>query len=190
EAAAFQAVDRLVGLVRGRASYWDKRALAALRISFARLNSATSLRSCFSSSRSTLVSRSSRSPLSASAWRTQPRRASLWMPRSFATCAIGRPVVRTSRTARSRSSSGYLRGAGTARGSPSGQDHKPGFRDSTKPGAAQSDVCRRYWRRFGDLRAQEAEGDERAEHFTRVLNQAANNRPRAQPAADCRHATP
>src|SRR5690606_19251372 len=59
------------------------------------------------------------------------------MPRSFATCAIGRPVVRTSRTARSRSSSGYLRGAGTARGSPSGQDHKPGFRDSTKPGAAQ-----------------------------------------------------
>ncbi|WP_437069565.1 Scr1 family TA system antitoxin-like transcriptional regulator [Streptomyces sp. enrichment culture] len=36
------------------------------------------------------------------------------MPRSFATCAIGRPVVRTSRTARSRSSSGYLRGAGTA----------------------------------------------------------------------------
>src|SRR5690606_29121176 len=113
-----------------------KSALAALRISFARLNSATSLRSCFSSSRSTLVSRSSRSPLSASAWRTQPRRASLWMPRSFATCAIGRPVVRTSRTARSRSSSGYLRGAGTARGSPSGQDHKPGFRDSTKPGAA------------------------------------------------------
>ncbi|MGV9816844.1 DJ-1/PfpI family protein [Streptomyces cellulosae] len=58
------------------------------------------------------------------------------MPRSFATCAIGRPVVRTSRTARSRSSSGYLRGAGTARGSPSGQDHKPGFRDSTKPGSA------------------------------------------------------
>ncbi|MGC3000578.1 tyrosine-type recombinase/integrase, partial [Streptomyces sp. G35A] len=42
-----------------------------------------------------------------------------------------------SRTARSRSSSGYLRGAGTARGSPSGQDHKPGFRDSTNPGSAQ-----------------------------------------------------
>ncbi|MEW2160732.1 hypothetical protein AB0950_36680, partial [Streptomyces sp. NPDC007189] len=31
---------------------------------------------------------------------------------------------------------GYLRGAGTARGSPSGQDHKPGFRDSTNPGSA------------------------------------------------------
>src|SRR5690606_7594167 len=135
-AAVFQAVDHLVGLVRGRSSSWAKNALAAFRISFARLNSATFLRSCFSSSYSAVVSRSSRSPASASAWRTQPRRASLWMPRSFATCAIGRPVVRTSRTARSRSSSGYLRGAGTARGSPSGQDHKPGFRDSTNPGSA------------------------------------------------------
>ncbi|MYX27445.1 peptide transporter permease SapC [Streptomyces sp. SID8381] len=38
-----------------------------------------------------------------------------------------------------------------------------------------SDVCRRYWDRFGSLRAQEAEGDERAEHFTRVLDQAAKN---------------
>src|SRR5690606_34141216 len=142
EAAVFQAVDHLVGLVRGRSSSWAKSALAALRISFARLNSATSLRSCFSSSRSTLVSRSSRSPLSASAWRTQPRRASLWMPRSFATRAIGRPAVRTSRTARSRSSSGYLHGAGTARGSPAGQDHMPGFRDSTKPGAAHSPPTR------------------------------------------------
>ncbi|MEU3159066.1 DUF6082 family protein [Streptomyces griseoincarnatus] len=45
------------------------------------------------------------------------------------------------------------------------------------------DVCRRYWQRFGDLRAQEAEGDERAEHFTRVLDQAAKNHPQAQPAA-------
>jgi hypothetical protein len=45
-----------------------------------------------------------------------------------------------------------------------------------------SDVCRRYWARFGDLRAQEAEGNERAEHFTRVLDQAAKNRPRAQAA--------
>lgn len=47
----------------------------------------------------------------------------------------------------------------------------------------ESDVCRRYWARFGDLRAQEAEGDERAEHFTRVLDHAAKNRPQAQPAA-------
>ncbi|WMD05647.1 DUF6082 family protein [Streptomyces sp. FXY-T5] len=46
----------------------------------------------------------------------------------------------------------------------------------------ESAVCRRYWNRFGDLRAQEAEGDERAEHFTRVLDQAAKNHPQAQPA--------
>ncbi|MEU1893827.1 DUF6082 family protein [Streptomyces pristinaespiralis] len=37
-----------------------------------------------------------------------------------------------------------------------------------------SDVCRRYWARFGELRAQEAEGDERAEHFTDALNRAAH----------------
>ncbi|MGJ5751516.1 hypothetical protein FB563_4142 [Streptomyces puniciscabiei] len=46
-----------------------------------------------------------------------------------------------------------------------------------------TEVCRRYWHRFGDLRAQEAEGDERAEHFTRVLDQAAKNHAQAQPAA-------
>lgn len=46
-----------------------------------------------------------------------------------------------------------------------------------------SDVCRRYWARFGDLRAQEAEGDERAEHFTKVLNQAAQAHQEAQPVA-------
>ncbi|WP_237552713.1 DUF6082 family protein [Streptomyces sp. SID5789] len=45
----------------------------------------------------------------------------------------------------------------------------------------ESDVCRRYWRRFGDLHAQEAEGDERAEHFTRVLDKAAKNHPQARP---------
>ncbi|WP_447035453.1 DUF6082 family protein [Streptomyces sp. DSM 118878] len=46
-----------------------------------------------------------------------------------------------------------------------------------------SDVCRRYWHRFGGFRAQEAEGDKRAEHFTRALDQAAKNHPQAQPAA-------
>ncbi|MCX5418116.1 hypothetical protein [Streptomyces sp. NBC_00059] len=47
----------------------------------------------------------------------------------------------------------------------------------------KSDVSRRYWKHFGDLRAQEAEGDERAEHFTRVLDHAAENTPLAQPTA-------
>lgn len=47
----------------------------------------------------------------------------------------------------------------------------------------ESDVCRRYWARFGGLRAQEAEGDERAEHFTKVLDKAAKNHLGAQPVA-------
>ncbi|MER7194835.1 DUF6082 family protein [Streptomyces flaveolus] len=47
----------------------------------------------------------------------------------------------------------------------------------------ENDVCRRYWARFGDLRAQEAEGDERAEFFTRMLGKAAKNRPQTKPAA-------
>ncbi|MEV5451788.1 peptide transporter permease SapC [Streptomyces sp. NPDC052535] len=47
----------------------------------------------------------------------------------------------------------------------------------------ESDVCQRYWKRFGGLRAEEAEGDEQAEHFTRVLDRAAKNRPQAQRAA-------
>ncbi|MFH9612942.1 DUF6082 family protein [Streptomyces pratensis] len=46
----------------------------------------------------------------------------------------------------------------------------------------KSDVSRRYWKHFGDLRAQEAEGDERAEHFTRVLDYAAENAPLVQPS--------
>ena len=46
-----------------------------------------------------------------------------------------------------------------------------------------SDVCPRYWKRFGGLRAEEAEGDEQAEHFTQVLDRAAKNHPRAQAAA-------
>lgn len=47
----------------------------------------------------------------------------------------------------------------------------------------KSDICRRYWARFGDLRAQEAEGDERAEHFTRVLAAAARFHPEPQTTA-------
>ncbi|MFD4574981.1 hypothetical protein ACFWNK_03850 [Streptomyces sp. NPDC058417] len=46
----------------------------------------------------------------------------------------------------------------------------------------ESEVCQRYWKQFGGLRAEEAEGDEQAEHFTRVLDQAAKNPPPAQAA--------
>ncbi|MFD9778837.1 DUF6082 family protein [[Kitasatospora] papulosa] len=46
-----------------------------------------------------------------------------------------------------------------------------------------SDVCRRYWARFGDLRAQEADGDKRAERFTAALNRAAQAHKQEHPAA-------
>jgi hypothetical protein len=55
---------------------WAKEAPAAFRISFARRSSLTSLRSRRSYSFSALFGRSSRSPSSASAWRTQLRSAS------------------------------------------------------------------------------------------------------------------
>ena len=69
--AVAQVVNHLRGLVLGRSISWAKNTPEALRISFARRNSAFSSRSCFSSSRSELVRRSTRSPASASAW--QPR---------------------------------------------------------------------------------------------------------------------
>lgn len=47
----------------------------------------------------------------------------------------------------------------------------------------KGDVCTRYWSRFGDLRAQEAEGDERAERFTDALNRAAHAHSHEHPAA-------
>ncbi|MFC9131909.1 DUF6082 family protein [Streptomyces sp. NPDC057099] len=46
-----------------------------------------------------------------------------------------------------------------------------------------SDVCRRYWDRFGILRAQETQGDERAKRFTEVLDQAAKSHQKERPAA-------
>ncbi|MEU3500471.1 DUF6082 family protein [Streptomyces hundungensis] len=46
----------------------------------------------------------------------------------------------------------------------------------------KNEVSRRYWERYGNLRAQEAEGNPRAEHFTRVLDQAAKDYAH-QPAA-------
>ena len=49
--------------------------------------------------------------------------------------------------------------------------------------AMNSDVSRRSWARFGDLRAQEADGDERAEIFTRALEAAARFHPEPQTIA-------
>lgn len=52
-----EVVDRLVGLVRDWSSFFAKNTEAAYRISFARRNSAISLRSWVSSVRSVLISR-------------------------------------------------------------------------------------------------------------------------------------
>ncbi|MFE6548207.1 hypothetical protein ACFVHS_07360 [Streptomyces sp. NPDC057746] len=46
-----------------------------------------------------------------------------------------------------------------------------------------SEVCRKDWAHFGDLRVQEAEGDRRAERFTEALNKAAQAHPQEQSAA-------
>lgn len=46
-----------------------------------------------------------------------------------------------------------------------------------------TEVCRKYWARYGNLRAREAEGDGRAEQFTEALNQAANAHSQANRAA-------
>src|SRR5919204_2084750 len=54
------------------------------------------------------------------------------MPRSRATCAIGRPDSKTSRTARSRNSSEYFLGAAMAGASPSPRT-EPGVGASKKP---------------------------------------------------------
>jgi hypothetical protein len=63
-------------LGRVGSSWAAKKAEAVRRTSFARLSWAFSLRRAASSARSSVVSRSSRSPASASACRIQPRRAS------------------------------------------------------------------------------------------------------------------
>ena len=60
------------------------------------------------------------------------------MPRSAATCAIGRPDSNTRRTARSRSSSEYLRGRAIDGSSPSSRTDHPGFEASVKPSLAHS----------------------------------------------------
>lgn len=44
-----------------------------------------------------------------------------------------------------------------------------------------SDDFRRYWARFGDLRAQESDGDERTERFTGTLNRTAQAHAREHP---------
>lgn len=49
--------------------------------------------------------------------------------------------------------------------------------------AMSNKVYQHYWDKYGQLRAEEAAGDEHAERFTRVLDQAARASREAQPAA-------
>ncbi len=66
-----------------------EKADADFGMSLARRSPSTSPRRAFSSSRSAVLSRSLRTPASASALRTHLRRVSWWTPRSRATWAIG-----------------------------------------------------------------------------------------------------
>jgi hypothetical protein len=77
-------VDERAHFGRSASSSVAKNTEAALRISFARRNSKFSLRSFLISSRSSLVGRSGRGPLSASACRTRLRNVSACIPRSLA----------------------------------------------------------------------------------------------------------
>src|SRR5712691_6040845 len=129
-------VDERAHFGRFGSSSLAKNTEAAFRISLALRSSRFSRSSTFKRSRSLLVSRSWRLPASASAWRTQRRSASRWIPRSRATAAIGRPDSNTSRTARSRNSSGYFFGRGIAGGSPLPRTDRPGFEASVKPSPA------------------------------------------------------
>src|SRR4051794_28161082 len=127
-------VDTAAHLGRSASSSFAKYTSADFKISFARRNSQTSRRSFLISSRSTVVGRSGRVPLSASAWRTRLRNPSELIPRSLATCAIGRPDSNTSRTPRSSSSSGYFRGLAIVAEHPSGQNIISALKVSVEPG--------------------------------------------------------
>jgi transposase-like protein len=65
------------------------------------------------------------------------RRVSLCIPRSAATCAIGRPLSSANRTPRSSSSSGYFLGLDMTAENLLSPGQHPGSEVSAKPGPAQ-----------------------------------------------------
>src|SRR6266516_4945256 len=134
------ALDERAHLGRSGSSSLAKNTLAAFKISFARRNSNTSRRSFRISSRSCELSRSVRTPASASAWRTRLRSVSGWMPKSAATCAIGRSPSSASRTPRSISSFGYLLGLDMTAENLLSPGQHPGIEVSVETGPAQSVV--------------------------------------------------
>ena len=119
-------------------------AAAALRICRSIRSSALSRRSRASACRSAVLSRSDRSPRSASSQRIQQRAVSQFRPSSLATGAIVLPLLRTSSTASRGNSGGYSLG-----GIP---DHLalvlvlPTARCSGNPGATPAVGLRGDWR--------------------------------------------
>ncbi len=116
--AATMLVDVAAHFGRSGSSSLAKNTLADFKISFALRSSKFSRRSLRTSSRSWVVRMSPRLPLSASARLTRFRNVSRWIPRSSATCAIGRPLSSARRTPRSINSYGYFAGLGITTGSP------------------------------------------------------------------------
>src|SRR5271165_581749 len=114
-----------------------KNTLAAFRISFARRSWETSRRRDLISSRSWLVKTSLRRPSFASVCRTCLRSVSPSMPRSLATCAIGRPDSKTRRAPRSSNSLEYFLACGMTRDF-SLRQANPGIEVSVKPRMAHS----------------------------------------------------
>src|SRR5438445_3143665 len=135
--AATMLVDVAAHLGRSGSSSLAKNTLAAFKISFARRSSKFSLRNRRISSRSCVVSRSPRAPLSACVWRTRLRNVSEWIPRSRATCAIGRPLSSANRTPRSSNSSGYFLGLDMTVENLLSPGQHPRIEVPAKPGPAQ-----------------------------------------------------
>src|SRR5215207_9688006 len=146
--AATVLVDVAAHFGRSGSSSLAKNTLADFRISFARRSSKFSCRSRLISSRSSLVGRSGVKPWSASAWRTRLRSVSGWMPRSAATCAIGRSLSSASRTPRSSNSTGYFLGLDMTAENLLSPGQHPGSKVPAKPGPAHNAARRK---RLGGL---------------------------------------
>src|SRR5215204_2347790 len=141
-------VDVAAHLGRSASSSSAKNTLADFKISFARRSSKFSCRNRLISSRSSVVRRSGLKPWSASAWRTCLRSVSGWMPRSAATCAIGRSLSSASRTPRSSNSTGYFLGLDMTAENLLSPGQHPGSKVPAKPGPAHNAARRK---RLGGL---------------------------------------
>ena len=134
-------VDVAAHFGRSGSSSLAKNTLADFRISFARRSSKFSCRSRLISSRSSLRwqirAQARRLPQPAAPASATSRS---WIPRSAATCAIGRPLSSASRTPRSSNSSGYFLGLDMTAEDLLSPGQHPGSKVPAKPGPAQIQV--------------------------------------------------